>query len=63
MVIQKEEANGNLYQLSLYSTGVLPGMSPRQRKRAAPDPWERLRRRSKSGFRSRGRTGRCPGAS
>lgn len=33
MVIQKEEANGNLYQLSLYSTGFLPGLSPRQRER------------------------------
>ena len=33
MVIQKEEANGNLYQLSLFSTGFLPGMSPRQREK------------------------------
>ena len=31
MHIAKEEANGCLYQLSMYSTGVLPGMSPRQR--------------------------------
>ena len=32
MIVQKEEANGNLYQLSLYSTGVLPGQSLRQRE-------------------------------
>lgn len=31
MQIQKEEYNGTLYQMSLYSTGFLPGMSPRQR--------------------------------
>lgn len=31
MLIQKEEANGNLYQLSLFSSGYLPGQSPRQR--------------------------------
>lgn len=33
MVIQKEEANGQLYQLSLFTTGFLPGQSPRQRAR------------------------------
>lgn len=33
MLIQKLEANGNLCQMSLYSTGYLPGQSPRQRER------------------------------
>ena len=31
MIYQKEEANGNLYQMSLYSIGFVPGESPRQR--------------------------------
>lgn len=31
MLIQKEEQNGNLYQMSLFSSGFLPGQSPRQR--------------------------------
>lgn len=31
MLTQKEQANGNLYQLSLYSSGYLPGQSPRKR--------------------------------
>ena len=33
MVLQKEEANGNLYQLSLFTTGFLPGQSKRQREK------------------------------
>ncbi|WP_031472256.1 rolling circle replication-associated protein [Agathobaculum desmolans] len=33
MVNQKEEANGNLYQLSLFTGGCLPGLSPRQRQK------------------------------
>lgn len=33
MLIQKLEANGNLCQMSLYSTGYLPGKSPRQREK------------------------------
>lgn len=32
MQIQKEESNGDLYQLCLYPVGVLPGSSPRQRE-------------------------------
>lgn len=32
MQIQKEEQNGELYQMSLYSAGVLFGQSPRQRE-------------------------------
>lgn len=31
MIYQKEEANGCLYQMCLYSTGYTPGASPRQR--------------------------------
>ena len=31
MQIQREDANGDLYQMSLYSAGVLWGSSPRQR--------------------------------
>lgn len=31
MQIQKEEMNGDLYQMSLYSAGILWGSSPRQR--------------------------------
>lgn len=31
MILQKEEANGALYQMSLYSTGFVPGESKRQR--------------------------------
>lgn len=31
MLIQKEQANGNLYQLSLFSSGYISGQSPRQR--------------------------------
>ena len=31
MIYQKEEANGNLYQMALYSIGFVPGESPRQR--------------------------------
>ena len=31
MIFQKEEANGALYQMSLYSTGFVPGESKRQR--------------------------------
>lgn len=32
MICQKEEANGCLYQMCLYSTGYVPGASPRQRR-------------------------------
>lgn len=31
MIYQKQEANGDLYQMCLYSMGTMPGMSPRQR--------------------------------
>ena len=31
MLYQKQECNGALYQMSLYSTGFVPGLSPRQR--------------------------------
>lgn len=31
MLIQREDANGDLYQMSLFSAGVLFGQSPRQR--------------------------------
>ena len=31
MLYQKQEANGCLYQMCLYSMGTVPGMSPRQR--------------------------------
>ena len=33
MQIQREDANGDLYQMSLYSSGLLFGQSPRQRAR------------------------------
>lgn len=31
MLYQKQECNGALYQMCLYSMGTMPGMSPRQR--------------------------------
>ena len=31
MIYQKQECNGALYQMCLYSMGTMPGMSPRQR--------------------------------
>ena len=31
MLYQKQECNGPLYQMCLYSMGTMPGMSPRQR--------------------------------
>lgn len=33
MLTQKQEANGNLYQMCLYSSGYMPGQSPRQREK------------------------------
>lgn len=30
MLYQKQECNGALYQMCLYSMGTMPGMSPRQ---------------------------------